>query len=64
MSDVSGATAAPFPSSMTNRERREPPGAGSRFTLLLSRETWASLSKKREKARIYSAICFPGWDRG
>ncbi len=63
MSDVSGAIAAPFPLSGTNKERREQPGSGLRFTPLLSRENWASLRGKRDETLIHSAICFPGWDR-
>ena len=64
MSDVSGTIAAPFPLYGTNKERRERAGSAFRFTPLLSRETWASLSRKQDETRIYSAICFPGWDRG
>jgi hypothetical protein len=38
---------------------------GSRFTPLLSRrETWLALKRKAGEARTFSAICFPGWDRG
>jgi hypothetical protein len=63
MSDVSGAIAGPFPSSGTNKERHGQSGSTFRFTPLLSREAWAALSKKRDKRRIYSAICFPGWEQ-
>ena len=62
MSDVSGAIAASFPLSGANKVRREQPGP--RFTPLRSRENWALLRAKRDETRIYSAICFPGWDRG
>jgi hypothetical protein len=64
MSGVSGAIAVPVPLSVTNKGKGERTGAGLRFTPLLSRETWVAIAKKRDEMRTYSAICFPGWDRG
>jgi hypothetical protein len=44
---------------------REQPHSGSRFTPLLSRrQTWLALKRKAAEARTFSAICFPGWERG
>lgn len=66
MSDVSGTIVAYFPSRLSrpNKERREQPCSGLRFTSLLSRETRITLNGERDALRTYSAICFPGWQRG
>jgi hypothetical protein len=64
MSDVSGTIATPFSSSKQEKERFERPDSVLRFTQILSRENWAVLGRKRDETRIYSAICFPGWDQG
>jgi hypothetical protein len=46
-------------------ERGKAPNSGSRFTPLLSRrDTWVAMKRKQNEARTFSAICFPGWDRG
>ena len=47
------------------KERGEQPNPASRFTPLLSRgETFGALKRRAEAAQSFSAICFPGWDRG
>ena len=66
MSDVSGTIVAYSPSRLArpNMERREQPCSGLRFTSLLSRETRITINGERDALRTYSAICFPGWQRG
>ena len=67
MSHVSGTIVAFVPNfrSGARNERGQQPNRGSRFTPLLSRpETWLALERKAGEARTFSAICFPGWDRG
>jgi hypothetical protein len=46
------------------RRRAEHQDQSSRFTPLRRREALTFLLKRREKGRTFSAICFPGWDRG
>ena len=67
MSNVSGTVVAFVPNfrSGAGNERRRQPSLSARFTPLLSRrETWLALKRKAGEARTFSAICFPGWDRG
>ena len=67
MSHVSGTIVAFVPNfrTGTRNERGQQLNPGSRFTPLLSRrETWVALKRKACEARTFSAICFPGWDRG
>jgi len=67
MSKVSGIVLAFAPSSRNGARPkwREEPSSGSRFSSLLSRrDTWLALKRKGTEARTFSAICFPGWDRG
>jgi len=67
MSHVSG-TAVAFVLNFRTGAKKEPCerlNPGSRFTPLLSRrETWVAMKRKAGEARTFSAICFPGWDRG
>jgi hypothetical protein len=66
MSNVSGTVVAFGPNfrSATRNERQQS-NRSARFTPLLSRrETWLALKRKAGEARTFSAICFPGWDRG
>lgn len=66
MFKVSGTVIAFAPSSGfgSRSEMRDQPRSDSRFTPLLSRrDTWLALKRKGEE-RTFSAICFPGWDRG
>jgi hypothetical protein len=44
--------------------RSENQDQSARFTPLRRREALTFLLKRREKGRTFSAICFPGWDRG
>jgi hypothetical protein len=67
MSNVIGTVVAFVPNfrSGTRNERGQQSSLGARFTPLLSRgETWLALKRKAGEARTFSAICFPGWDRG
>jgi hypothetical protein len=67
MSHDSGTVVAFVPHFCTGakKERGERLNPGSRFTPLLSRrETWVAMKRKAGEARTFSAICFPGWDRG
>jgi hypothetical protein len=67
MSHVGGTIVAFVPNfrAVATKERGAWPNADSRFTPLLSRrETWVALKRKAGEARTFSAICFPGWDRG
>jgi len=67
MSHVSGTAVAFVPNFRTGakKEPGERLNPGSRFTPLLSRrETWVAMKRKAGEARTFSAICFPGWDRG
>jgi hypothetical protein len=67
MSHVSGTVVAFVPTfrHTAQKEWGEQPNPASRFTPLLSRgETFGALKRRGDKARSFSAICFPGWDRG
>lgn len=67
MSHVSGTVVAFVPNFRPRgqKERSEQSNSASRFTPLLSRgETFGALKRRGETARSFSAICFPGWDRG
>lgn len=66
MSNVSGTILAYVPSSRNgfSKARGDQPGPGSRFTPLLPRETSIALRRKDDEMRTFSAICFPGWERG
>jgi hypothetical protein len=67
MSNVSGTVLAFVPNFRTGagNERGQQTNRVSRFTPLLSRrDTWVALKRKAVEARTFSAICFPGWDRG
>jgi hypothetical protein len=67
MSHVSGTVVAFVPNlrAAAHQARGAWPNPDSRFTPLLSRrETWVALKRKAGEARTFSAICFPGWDRG
>jgi hypothetical protein len=65
MSNRDGTILAYAHSALTGvkKERREFTASELRFTSLLSREAWNPLKGTRDKKRIRSAICFPGWDR-
>ncbi len=67
MSHVSATVVTFVPNFRTGarNERGQQPHRNSRFTPLLSRrETWVAMKRKACEARTFSAICFPGWDRG
>jgi hypothetical protein len=67
MSNVSGTVVAFVPNfrNGARNERGQQPNPGAQFSPLLSRrETWLALKRKASEARTFSAICFPGWDRG
>jgi hypothetical protein len=67
MSNISATVIAFVPNFRigTKMERGQQPNPGLRFTPLLSRgESWIALKRKGGEARTFSAICFPGWDRG
>lgn len=67
MSHVSGTVVAFVPTfhPKAQKERGERQNPASRFTPLLSRgESFGALRRRGEEARSFSAICFPGWDRG
>jgi hypothetical protein len=66
MSHVSGTVVTFVPNFRTGARNEWPTAtSNSRFTPLLSRrETWVAMKGKAGEARTFSAICFPGWDRG
>ena len=67
MSHVSGTVVSFVPNFRTGAttELGQQPSRNSRFTPLLSRrDTWVAMKRKACEARTFSAICFPGWDRG
>ena len=66
MSHVSGTVVAFVPNFRPrgHQERGEQGNPASRFTPLLARgESFSALKRRGDKARSFSAICFPGWDR-
>ncbi len=66
MSNVSGTVLAYVPSSRIrfSKAKGDQPGPDSRFTPLLPRETSIDSRRKHDEMRTFSAICFPGWERG
>jgi hypothetical protein len=67
MSNINGTTVVAYPRLrlvVGGRERAEEPDQGSRFTPLRSLEARTFLRRRCDKGRTFSAICFPGWDRG